>query len=156
MRIRFVIGLPLVAASILAVPMLARAQGTPTAGAGTVVHLWANGAPGFEQRKDIPEQAASYWVKNVNNPSLTVFLPPKGKATGAAVILCPGGGFSELGFVPEGIEAARYFNSIGVAAFALKYRLPREPGSVYNMTHPHQDGLRAVRLVRSRAARMGR
>ena len=121
----------------------------------TVLPLWVNGAPGFEQRKDIPEQAASYWVKNVNNPSLTFFLPPKGKATGAAVILCPGGGFQELGFVPEGIQAAEYFNRIGIAAFALKYRLPREPGSVYNMTHPRQDGLRAMRVVRSHAAEWG-
>ncbi len=153
MQMKFLIGLVL-----LVFPMVARAQGTSSGAppsAGTVVFLWENGAPGFEQRKDIPEQAASYWVKNVNNPSLTVFLPPKEKATGAAVILCPGGGFSELGFVPEGIEAAKYFNSIGVAAFALKYRLPREPGSVYNMTHPRQDGLRAMRVVRSRAAEWG-
>lgn len=149
MRLRIVIGL-----ALLGLSAVARAQETPQ-GAPSVVHLWPNGAPGFEQRKDIPEQAASYWVKNVNNPSLTVFLPPKEKATGAAVILCPGGGFSELGFVPEGIAAAEYFNSIGVAAFALKYRLFREPGSVYNMTHPHQDGLRAMRLVRSRAAEWG-
>ena len=41
------------------------------------IPLWPNGAPGFESRKDIPESAASYWVKNINNPSLTVFLPPK-------------------------------------------------------------------------------
>lgn len=157
MRVTFLIGL-----ALFVLPMMAAAQqttpaapqGTPP-GARTVIPLWPNGAPGFEQRKDIPEQAASYWVKNINNPSLTVFLPPKEKATGAAVILCPGGGFRELGFVPEGIEAAAYFNSIGVAAFALKYRLPREPGSVYNMTHPRQDGLRAMRLVRSRAAEWG-
>ena len=156
MWLQFLIGL-----ALIALPMLGRAQDAPPApqslpaGAQSVVHLWPGGAPGFEQRKDLPEQAASYWVKSVNNPSLTVFLPPKEKATGAAVILCPGGGFAELGFVPEGIEAARYFTSIGVAAFALKYRLPREPGSVYNMTHPRQDGLRAVRLVRSRAAEWG-
>ncbi len=149
----------------LALPLLltpAMAQGTApvtpqktATDSHTVVHLWTNGAPGFEQRKDIPEQAASYWVKSVNNPSVTVFLPPKEKATGAAVILCPGGGFRELGFIPEGIAAAEYFNSIGVAAFALKYRLPREAGSVYNMTHPRQDGLRAMRLVRSRAVEWG-
>ena len=138
-------------------PKLAPLNALPVAApdARMVIPLWPGGAPGFENRKDIPEQAASYWVKNVNNPSLTVFLPPKEKATGAAVILCPGGGFKELGFVPEGIQAAEYFNSIGVAAFALKYRLPREPGSVYNMTHPRQDGLRAMRLVRSRASEWG-
>lgn len=148
-RFQVLIGLALVAT-----PNLAPAQ-TPQPGAPPVIHLWPGGAPGFEQRKDIPEQAASYWVKNINNPSLTVFLPAKAKATGAAVILCPGGGFRELGFIPEGIAAARYFNSIGVAAFALKYRLPREPGSVYNMSHPRQDGLRAMRLVRTRAAEWG-
>ncbi|MES2464607.1 MAG: alpha/beta hydrolase [Armatimonadota bacterium] len=166
MRVTFLIGL-----ALLAFPVAGNAQGTPApapapvtapgaapalpSGASAVVPLWTGGAPGFEQRKDIPEQAASYWVKSVNNPTITVFLPPKEKATGAAVILCPGGGFRELGFVPEGIAAARYFNSIGVAAFALKYRLPREEGSVYNMTHPRQDGLRAVRLVRSRAVEWG-
>lgn len=155
---KFGIGLALFALPLLA--LTARAQQTaPTKQAAPtarmVVFLWPNGAPGFEQRKDIPEQAASYWVKNVNNPSLTVFLPPRDKATGAAVILCPGGGFRELGFIPEGIAAAEYFNRIGVAAFALKYRLPREPGSVYNLTHPRQDGLRAMRLVRSRAREWG-
>jgi len=135
---------------IIAIPMAVMAQEAPQ-----VIHLWTNGAPGFETRKDIPERAASYWVKNVNNPSVTVFLPPKEKAAGAAVILCPGGGFSELGFIPEGINAAKFFNSIGVAAFALKYRLPRETNSVYSMAHPHEDGLRAMRLVRSRASEWG-
>jgi len=135
---------------IVAIPMAVLAQETPE-----VIHLWTNGAPGFESRKDIPELAASYWVKNINNPSVTVFLPPKEKATGAAVILCPGGGFSELDFIPEGINAAKFFNSIGVAAFALKYRLPRETNSVYTMANPHEDGLRAMRLVRSRAGEWG-
>ena len=73
---------------ITVLPLLALAQETPE-----VIHLWTNGAPGFESRKDIPEEAASYWVKNINNPSITVFLPPKDKATGAAVVVCPGGGF---------------------------------------------------------------
>lgn len=153
MRIKLAIGLVLLLMSLTAL-----AQNPPVAppDAPPVIHLWPNGAPGFEARKDIPEQAASYWVKNVNNPSLTVFLPPRDKVTGAAVILCPGGGFSELGFIPEGINAAKYFNSIGVAAFALKYRLPREPGSVYSLAiHPRQDGSRAMRLVRNRAAEWG-
>src|SRR5688572_20423514 len=49
-----------------------------------VIPLWANGAPGFEDRRNEPELAQDYWVKNIHNPSVTVFLPPKEKATGAA------------------------------------------------------------------------
>ena len=94
-------------------------------------------------------------LKSVDNPSLTVFLPPKEKATGAAVIVCPGGGFFQLTFGAEGVDAAKYLNSIGVAAFVLKYRLPRLTNSVYTMESPHQDGLRAMRLVRSRASEWG-
>ncbi len=126
------------------------AQTTPP-----VIPLWPNGAPGFESRKDIPEQAASYWVKNINNPSLTVFLPPKEKANGTAVVICPGGGFRELVFGAEGVDPAKYFNDLGIAAFVLKYRLFRETNSVYTIENPHEDGLRAMRLVRSRAGEWG-
>src|SRR5271154_3929251 len=115
------------------------------------IHLWKNGAPGFESRKDEPEQAKDYWVRNVNNPSITVFLPPKEKATGAAVVIAPGGGFRELVFNAEGKQAAEFLNSIGVAAFALKYRLPGEEKSPYTMESVRQDAYRAMRLVRSRA-----
>jgi acetyl esterase/lipase len=116
-----------------------------------VIPLWQNGAPGFEQRKNEPEQAKDWWVKNIHNPSLTVYLPPKEMATGASVIICPGGGHRELVFNAEGKEAAAFLNSIGVAAFVLKYRLFREEGSPYKEEHPRQDIFRAMRLVRSRA-----
>jgi dienelactone hydrolase len=116
------------------------------------IPLWADGAPGFESRRAEPERAQDYWIRNIHNPSITVFLPPKEKATGAAVLICPGGGHRELVFKAEGIEPARYLNSIGVAAFALKYRLAREEGSPYSVQkHPREDGERAMRLVRSRA-----
>ncbi len=121
-----------------------------------VISLWPNGAPGFESRRNEAELAKDYWVRNIHNPSVTVFLPPKEKATGAAVIICPGGGHRELVFYGEGVEAARYFNSIGVAAFALKYRLGREQDSPYKPEiHAREDGIRAMRLVRSRASEWG-
>lgn len=121
-----------------------------------VVHLWPNGAPGFEDRKDIPEEAASYWVKSIHNPSITVLLPPGGKASGAAVVICPGGGFRELGFNGEGIAPARFMTNLGIAAFALKYRLPRQTNSLYKLPdHPRDDIQRALRLIRSRSAEWG-
>jgi acetyl esterase/lipase len=116
-----------------------------------VIPLWKNGAPGFEDRKNIPEEAKDYWVKNINNPSVTVFTPPEGKANGCAVIVAPGGGFRELVFDAEGRQAAEFLNSIGVTAFALKYRLPSEKGSPYTVENVRQDAYRAVRLVRARA-----
>ena len=121
-----------------------------------VVRLWEKGAPGFEDRKDEPEMAQDYWVKNIHNPSLTVFSPPADKATGTAVVVVPGGGHRELVFDAEGREAAEYLNKLGVAAFVLKYRLAREPNSPYDLkVHPRQDALRAIRTVRARAAEWG-
>ncbi len=118
-----------------------------------VVPLWEKGAPGFENRRDEPELARDYWVRNIHNPSLTVFLPPKAKANGAAVLVVPGGGHRELVFQAEGVEPAQFLNGLGVAAFVLKHRLARETNSPYSLQiHPKQDAQRAMRLIRSRAA----
>jgi len=121
-------------------------------GAPEEIPLWPKGAPGFESRRNEKQTAKDYWVANIHNPSLTIYLPPKEKATGAAVVICPGGGHRLLVFNAEGDEPARYLASIGVAAFALKYRLGREEGSPYSIEkHAREDGQRAMRLVRSRA-----
>ena len=116
-----------------------------------VIPLWEKGAPGFESRRDEPEQHKDWWYKNINNPSLTVFLPPAGKANGTAVIVAAGGGHRELVFNPEGVEPAQFLASQGITAFALKYRLFREPGSKYNVGHTSEDIRRAMRTVRARA-----
>ena len=60
------------------------------------IPLWKNGAPGFEKLKNEPEQAKDWWVRNINNPSVTVYLPPKEIANGTAVVVCPGGGFLNI------------------------------------------------------------
>ena len=110
---------------------LALAQAQPT----NSFPLWPDGAPGAlgQQDKDIP--------------TLTPYLPDPAKATGAVIVICPGGGYG--GLAPhEGADYARFLNEYGVAGFVLKYRL----GSG-GYRHPVmlQDAARAVRLVRARA-----
>lgn len=115
------------------------------------ISLWQNGAPGFESKKNEPELAKDWWVRNINNPSLTVFLPAKEKANGTAVIICPGGGHTNLVYNAEGVDAAKYFTNLGVTAFVLKYRLYRQDSSIYTIENTKQDIFRAVRFVRSKA-----
>ncbi len=117
-----------------------------------IVPLWKNGAPGFENRKEEPEEAKDYWVKNINNPSLTVYFPPPAMANGTAVVICPGGGFRLLVYKSEGVDPAKYLNRLGITAIILKYRLPREPNSPYSLDkQPAEDAARALRTVRSYA-----
>lgn len=132
------------AAALLAASGLASAQ--------QVIPLWQGGAPGFEARRAEPEQHADWWYKSIHNPSLTMFVPERGKANGAAIVIAPGGGHRELVFEPEGVEPARYLASLGYTAFALKYRLFREPGSPYTIANVAEDIRRAMRTVRARAA----
>jgi acetyl esterase/lipase len=116
------------------------------------IPLWANGAPGFENRRNEPTQAKDWWMKNIHNPSITVYPASPDRATGAAVIVCPGGGHRELVITAEGKEAAEFLNSIGVTAFVLKYRLANEEKSPYTLEkHVREDAYRAIRMVRSKA-----
>jgi hypothetical protein len=68
------------------------------------ISLWPNGAPGSETRRKEPEQAEDYWVRNIHDPSIEVYLPPPDKATGAAVIVVAGGGHRLLVYKAEGQE----------------------------------------------------
>ncbi len=121
-----------------------------------VLKLWPNGAPGSEARRNEPEEAKDWWVKNIHDPSITVFLPPKELATGAAILIAPGGGHSQLVFGEEGTKPAQYLAAHGIAAIALKYRLAREPGTTYKLADVTQaDGYRAMRTIRSHAAEWG-
>src|SRR5262249_13757426 len=125
------------------------------------IPLWPAGAPGFEAKKGEAElkkmqSGGEYTYANVHNPSVAAFLPPSDKATGAAIVICPGGGHSSLWVVHEGYSPAKWLSEQGVACFVLKYRLAREKGSPYKIEeHALQDGQRAIRLVRSRAKEWG-
>jgi acetyl esterase/lipase len=107
-------------------------------GAENPIVLWPGGAPG------------SVGNEPVDIPTLTPYLPPKDKMTGAAIIVCPGGGYTHLAD-HEGGPVAEWLNSLGVTAFVLKYRL----GPRYHHPAPMQDAARAIRIVRARAAEWG-
>jgi len=92
----------------------------------------------------------------VHYPSIYVFLAPREKANGMAVVVAPGGGHSQLVIDKEGWEIADWLNRNGIAAFVLKYRLARAPGSHYTVERDAlADAARAVRTVRSRAREWG-
>lgn len=132
---------------------------------GEEIKLWPGGAPGSEgvtaQEVSVPSKSA----KNANlpgqftvthYPSVYVFLPPREKATGVAMIVAPGGGHRQLVIEKEGWEMADWLNERGIAAFVLKYRLARAPNSTYRLDREvYADAARAVRLVRSRAKEWG-
>ena len=118
--------------------------------------LWKEGAPGSEGRTGSEKvriaEGGDHVVSNIHHPSITPFIPVRGKAAFTAVIIAPGGGHSELWIDHEGYNPARWFQQKGIAAFVLKYRLARDTGSTYMV---EKDALadikRAIRLVRSRA-----
>lgn len=113
-----------------------RADDTPTPEVTPeVVYLWRDGAPGAVGHEPLDQ------------PRITVYLPPADKATGAAVVVCPGGGYQHLAVTYEGHDVARWLNTLGVAGMVLEYRLaPR-----YHHPAPLQDVQRALRTVRARA-----
>jgi len=127
-----------------------------------VIPLWPAGAPGSEARKDEPEKVVGSNVSNIHQPSLTVCLPAKEKATGCAVVVAPGGGHSRLAIEHEGYAVAAWLADHGIAAFILKYRLAKDDANPAGAPQPYTvdrdelgDARRAIRLIRSRATEWG-
>ncbi|MFN3304686.1 MAG: alpha/beta hydrolase [Roseateles sp.] len=122
-----------------------------------VLTLWPEGVPAA-QRADAPaargelgaERAERGGIANVAQPTLTVVPPAVDRPNGTAVILCPGGGYSFLSSNREGLQYAAWLSTLGVTSFILKNRLQE-----WGHPAPLQDVLRAIRLVRSRAAEFG-
>lgn len=128
---------------------LALAQQTP-------VKLWPAGAPGSPAVMT-PESVrinenGEHILSNIQEPSILPYLPKAGSATGAAIIVAPGGGHRELWMDHEGYAVGEFLSSHGVAAFVLKYRLAREKDSKYTVEGTELgDMQRAIRTVRSRS-----
>ena len=129
-----------------------------------VIYLWPSGHPTLQgaNEKEVTtpanpkpgERIAS--IVNVHNPSLTVYPAPANKATGAALIVAPGGGHRQLVIGSEGTDLVPWLHDLGIHVFILKYRLQFTPNYKYTVEgEALQDTQRAIRLVRSRAKEWG-
>jgi acetyl esterase/lipase len=114
-----------------------------------------NSKPSAVQETSITLPNGGVRISNVVQPTLTVFLPPSDKATGTAVVICPGGGYTRLSIDTEGYDIAKRLNEMGVAAFVLKYRLPNDQSQPDKSIAPLLDAQQALRLVRQQASKYG-
>ena len=149
---------PLLCTLAIALAPLTRAASEPIA-------LWPGIAPGEKgdlgEEKDMTKPAegkvqgrAVIRLGNVSKPTITIFAPPKDKDTGAAVLVCPGGGYNILAWDLEGTEVCEWLTSIGVTGVLLKYRVPKRAG-VEKHAPMLQDAQRALGIVRQRAKEFG-
>ncbi|MBS1599618.1 MAG: alpha/beta hydrolase [Bacteroidetes bacterium] len=104
-----------------------------------------------EEVSEIEPNSHILIISKVTQPTLTIFLAPKEKATGTAVIICPGGGYHVLAASHEGSDVAKKFNEMGITAFVLKYRIPDDESMINKEIGPLQDAQRAIQIVRERA-----
>ena len=122
-----------------------------------IMDVWPGGIPGlvlndsYVEKSTISEGSITRFEKTTN-PMLYIFLPPKEKATGTAVLICPGGGYAALAFGHEGNAIASWLNDNGIAGIILKYRLPSDLIMKDKSIGPLQDAQEAMRIIRRNAA----
>jgi acetyl esterase/lipase len=108
--------------------------------------------PNSKPGPDEENSANGSWIKKVSRPVIQVYLPAKAKATGAAVVIFPGGAYAGLSFEYEGTQQANWFIDHGIAAFVVKYRIPDDRTMADKSMGPLQDAQQAMRFARQHAA----
>ncbi|HUS02203.1 MAG TPA: alpha/beta hydrolase [Chitinophagaceae bacterium] len=121
-----------------------------------ILPLWVAGKLPNYQKTDETEKIDSgeiIHISKVQSPEIAVYLPTKKHATGQTVIVCPGGGYSNLSYNWEGADVAKLLNAKGITAVVLKYRLPNSKSNIVPNLSPLLDAKRAIRTVRFNAAK---
>lgn len=115
--------------------------------------LWEKNTPNHSNVhvEETSETTDLLRIQQVDKPMIEVYLPSKKSQTGGAVVICPGGGYRILAYEWEGKDVAKWFNSNGIAAIVLKYRLPHTPNNIEGRLSPFLDLQRAVRQTRFNA-----
>lgn len=119
-----------------------------------IINLYSGDTPNSTHPKaKEPTKESGGLIRKVINPTIEVYLPDKEKATGRAVVICPGGGYKVIVYNGEGISTAKEFAKHGIAAFVVKYRIPEDSSIVDKKIGPLQDALQAIKIVRENAQR---
>lgn len=115
--------------------------------------LWTGNIPNSQpsDEHEISDSSDIVRISYVQIPDIAVYLPAKKSANGQAVVICPGGGYERLAYDFEGSDVAKFFNSQGIAAIVLKYRLPNSKNNIIGYKSPLLDVQRAMRLTRYHA-----
>ncbi|MET0463882.1 MAG: alpha/beta hydrolase [Chitinophagaceae bacterium] len=116
------------------------------------IPLWPKGKMPNSKGLNLSDSIANERVYRVGTPGMYAFFTSDQENKGAAVLICPGGGYERLAYVISGIQLAKWFNTMGVSAFVLNYRLPNSPDLKEREKGPLQDAQRALKIIRSRAA----
>jgi len=119
----------------------------------SVISLWPAGTAGVDGTRRGESKPCGKRFFNIHDPTITVYKPTE--ANGIAIVLCPGGGYNIVAAGIEGEPVAERLNAAGITVFVLKYRLPNTPGADFKHPLPLSDALRALQLVRHRAAQFG-
>lgn len=122
------------------------------------INLWPEGkVPNSKsntvEEKSVTDAAGILRISGVTVPTISAYIVPKEKATGAAVMICPGGGYGILAASHEGSDFAKWFNDRGISAFVLKYRLPNEKAMEHQHEVPLMDAMQAMKLIRQSAGK---
>jgi acetyl esterase/lipase len=123
-----------------------------------VINLWPDGKiPNFKtssvEEKSVTDASGILRISGVTVPTIAAYIAPKETATGAAVMICPGGGYGILAASHEGSDFAKWFNDRGISAFVLKYRLPNEKAMTHQHEVPLMDAMQGMKLIRQNAAK---
>jgi acetyl esterase/lipase len=103
----------------------------------------------------LKDSIANERIYQVGTPGFYAYFPSAAENKKAAVLICPGGGYERLAYVISGTQLAKWFNTMGISAFVLNYRLPNSPDLKERATGPLQDAQRAVKMIRANASKWG-
>ncbi|MGN6180039.1 MAG: alpha/beta hydrolase, partial [Mucilaginibacter sp.] len=128
---------------------------TKAAIAQDFIEIWPHGHIPNSKHRKLKDSIANERNYRVMLPGMYAYFPGKQENQGAAVVICPGGGYEHLAYVISGLQVAKWFNTMGITAFVLDYRMPTSPDLIHKEIGPLMDAQRAIRYIRANAVKWG-